>query len=398
MENNNIRKRKGLLLLPILIIPFLTLAFWAGGGGRNSTEKQDVSSGLNMQLPDAHLKNDKDEDKLSFYEKAERDSAKFRQEIKNDPFFQMDIPGDTGLFKPGNITLDAATKQSTYKDTNEQKVYQKLDELNRQLNSNPTVPQHAKPVQPETGSGNKEDVDRLEGLLKQTGKDSEGDPEMEQLNTMMEKILDIQHPDRVKERFNDNGKNNNDEFFKVIRVSKNPSVSLLDTSLDGANEPGSFYSIEKNIVKDQNAIEAEVQKDESLTTGAVIRLRLLNDISVGNKIIPKGNFVNGTVSIANERMLVEINSIRVGESIFPIKLKVYDLDGLEGIYIPGAISRDAAKESLGNATQLMQISSLDPSMAAQAAGAGLDAAKTLLSKKTRLVKATVKAGYKVLLK
>ena len=113
MESKNVRQRRALLILPLLVIPFLTLAFWALGGGKDSKQQQNSSSGLNMQLPDAHLKNDKDENKLSFYEMAERDSAKFRQEIKNDPLFQMDSPGDTGLFKRGNITLDAATKQTT---------------------------------------------------------------------------------------------------------------------------------------------------------------------------------------------------------------------------------------------------------------------------------------------
>lgn len=36
-------------------------------------------------------------------------------------------------------------------------------------------------------------------------------------------------------------------------------------------------------------------------------------------------------------------------------------------------------------------------MGAQAAGMGVEAAKTLLSKKVKLIKVAVKAGYKVLL-
>ena len=90
--------------------------------------------------------------------------------------------------------------------------------------------------------------------------------------------------------------------------------------------------------------------------------------------------------------------MRVNHSLFPVKLQVYDMDGLEGIYIPGAITRDVAKESLNNATQMMELSSLDPSVKAQATTAGIDAVKTLLSKKTKLVRVTVKAGYKILLK
>jgi len=48
--------------------------------------------------------------------------------------------------------------------------------------------------------------------------------------------------------------------------------------------------------------------------------------------------------------------------------------------------------------QSIGLTSLDPSWSAQAASAGVEAAKTLFSKKVRLIKVTVKAGYQVLLK
>ena len=80
-----------------------------------------------------------------------------------------------------------------------------------------------------------------------------------------------------------------------------------------------------------------------------------------------------------------------------MQLSVYDLDGMEGIYIPGAITRDVAKGSADRALQGI-INTLGPSLGAQAASAGIEAAKTLLTKKVKQVKVTVKAGYQVLLK
>lgn len=46
------------------------------------------------------------------------------------------------------------------------------------------------------------DVDRLEALMKMMveNKNAGEDPEMKQLNAMMENIIDIQHPERVKTR------------------------------------------------------------------------------------------------------------------------------------------------------------------------------------------------------
>ena len=73
------------------------------------------------------------------------------------------------------------------------------------------------------------------------------------------------------------------------------------------------------------------------------------------------------------------------------------MDGLPGIYIPGAISRDVAKQSADNSLQLLELSTMDPSLKAQAATASINTAKSLLSKKVKLVKVLVKAGYKVLI-
>jgi hypothetical protein len=97
-------------------------------------------------------------------------------------------------------------------------------------------------------------------------------------------------------------------------------------------------------------------------------------------------------------LIIQVTSIRSESSIFPVKLSVYDLDGIEGVHIPGAITRDVARQSADRSISSIEMTSIDPSFKAQAATAGVNAAKSLLSKKTKLVRVTVKAGYNVLLK
>src|SRR5260221_9632246 len=78
-----LRKRKMLIVLPLLVIPFLTMAFWAMGGGKgNYEQKQSSVSGLNLNLPDSKQKEDKLLDKLSFYGKADKDSIKLAEEMR----------------------------------------------------------------------------------------------------------------------------------------------------------------------------------------------------------------------------------------------------------------------------------------------------------------------------
>lgn len=401
-----LRKRKMLLVLPILVLPFVTLAFWAlGGGSAGSSPKPASSSGLILQLPDAHLKDDKSENKLSFYEEADQDSIKMGREINNDPFLKLNGAKDTFFhLKPetSNLTYDPLPKEN-YKDPNEAKVYQKLAQLNEQLNTG-NVKNNSGVIASNVDNStsvNKEDVNRLGQIIQQMNKKDSvaDDPELNNLNSMMEKILDIQHPERVKERLQEKSMENNRNIFPVSKEPVLTSVSLLDTTERKQNDSNGFFGLEvESNSAEQNAIEAVVHENQTLVSGSIIKLRLLSDISVDGNIIPKDNFVFGMVSLNGERLQVEVSSIRVDHSLFPVKLQVYDMDGLPGIYIPGAVTRDVAKESLNNATQMMEVSSMDPSVKAQATTAGIDAVKTLLSKKTKLVKVTVKAGYKVLLK
>src|SRR5690606_14150569 len=108
-------------------------------------------------------------------------------------------------------------------------------------------------------------------------------------------------------------------------------------------------------------------------------------------------FLYGVCALNGERLTISINSIHHANQILPVSLSVFDLDGLEGIYIPGAIARDVAKQSSNQAVQGLQLGSLNPSLEMQAASAGIETAQNLIAKKTRLIKVTVKAGYRVLL-
>jgi conjugative transposon TraM protein len=239
---------------------------------------------------------------------------------------------------------------------------------------------------PESNIRSNGSVDRLENIMQSMNQSNDGDTELQQLSSMMDKILDIQHPERIKEQLKEKITQQNRNVFTVTPKADD------DTTVNG------FYGLEsETVVKQSNTIEAVVNENQILVNGAIIKLRLVNDLYIKNFKITAGNFVNGIVSLDGERLEVEIHSIRSNNSIYPVKLEVYDMDGLPGIYIPGAIGRDVAKQSTDNSLQTMQIATLDPSLAAQATAAGIGTLKNLISKKVKLVKVMVKAGYKILL-
>jgi conjugative transposon TraM protein len=407
-----LRQRKMMLVLPVLVIPFVTMAFWALGGGQANANKNlaENKQGLNLQLPDAKLKDDKNADKLAFYNEADADSLKREEHLRNDPYYkdsisimQHSILPETGNLLPA-IPAYKGLNYSPYKQTteaNEQKIYQKINEINKQINQPETsaIAANSVPQIPDENEQFANEVDRLQGMMQQMNDNQQSDPEMEQLNGTLEKILDIQHPDRVKDKLKEKSLKNKEQVFIISKKTVKNNVSLLDTSKIKQQTENRFYGLEKETnSEEQNTIEAVVHQTQTLVNGAVVKMRLLNDIYLNGSLVPKGNFVFGTAQLNDERLEININSVRNNNSLFPVKLEVFDMDGLPGIYIPGAISRDVAKQSADNSLQLMELTSMDPSFKAQAAATGINAAKSLLSKKVKQVKVLVKAGYKVLLR
>ncbi|MBS1524724.1 MAG: conjugative transposon protein TraM [Bacteroidetes bacterium] len=406
------RQKKMLLVLPLIAIPFLAMFFWALGGGKNaSANPTNGAAGLNTRLPGAKLKNDSDETKLSLYQQAEKDSLQFREAASNDPYYHADtanktgagqspgiIPagGAAGAYQPFVSKKAAGTANSLAE--NEARVNLQLAQLKQQLNQ-PQPPVTPPPAERPAVSDAR--LQQLQAALQATNGNNAADPQLQQLSRMLDKIKDIQNPGLARERMKAESEKNRGEVFPVtVGKEANPLSTLQSDSGKTTSGANGFFSLSDQQQEDnsQNTIGAVVAATQTLVNGSTIKLRIVNDIYVDGRLIPQNTFVYGTAELSGERLGIKIKSIRYQKSLFPVSLSVYDMDGQDGIYIPGAITRDVAKESADESVQSLGVLNYDPSLGAQAANAGITAAKTLFSRKVRLVKVTVKAGYQVLLR
>jgi conjugative transposon TraM protein len=285
-------------------------------------------------------------------------------------------------------------------DENESKIMEKLVKLKSVIHQK-SEPREA---DPRFTYGSNQKTSFPEKLLSPKSSENIHDPRMDQITAMLDKVMAIQHPEIMQD--------------SMARLAKEHAPAAFQVNLNNPpNDPETFGSAQENnmdqiklnrfydlvedltIEKDiDNAIEAEIPETQTLVSGSTIKLRLLSDVRINGHLIGKNQFIYGSTSLSNERLKIQFSSIRYGNNILPVSLEAFDLDGLAGIYIPGSINRDVAKQSTDQAIGSIAINSLDPSIGTQAAGAGIQAAKTLLSRKVKLVKVTVKAGYKVLLK
>jgi conjugative transposon TraM protein len=410
-----LRQRQLLLALPIIILPFLTLFFWALGGGKPDPANAEVitQKGLDMSLPDAKLKDRSTLNKMGYYDQAMLDSVKLKEQIKSDPYYRQRADTDTlhhhlplvkNGIKPDSLSFfQKPLNPANDRKASEAQVYHKLAELQQTINQSATVP-----VKKQTPSGTDPDIEAMQKRFQIPQSQSADDPEMAQMDNLLEKVLDIQHPDRVNEKLKENSEKHLGQVFNVSPNTKGTPVTAFgggSSTSDFADttpyryQTNGFYSLgDVAVNENNNAIAAVIAETQTVVNGSVVKLRLVHDVMINGVLIPKDSFLSGMASLNGERLAIKINGIRFQNSLFPVALSVYDLDGLEGIEIPGAISRDVAKESAASSMQNLGMTSFAPSFGAQAAGAGIDAAKTLFTRKVKLIKVTVKAGYQVLLK
>ena len=132
--------------------------------------------------------------------------------------------------------------------------------------------------------------------------------------------------------------------------------------------------------------------------GGTVRLKLTDSIKLKGVLLPKGQLLFGACQVTNQRLLLNIQNIRIGKDILPADLTVFSLDGLPGIPAPEAELSGAAGDGANNALEGMQFLSMDESLGAQAAAGGINAAKGLFSKKVKKIKVKLKDNFAVLLR
>lgn len=409
------KKRKMLLVLPLITLPFITILFYILGGGRAeaATAENDAKKGFNFNLPQPKFKEDSGLDKMSYYEKAASDSTKLLEQIKNDPnYSNAEFSTDLGeefakedfekqIFPKGRTALNSAPLQQG----NEHKVYEKIKALQKIINQPVTINKDAQDMSEFENYGRSKEtateIKNLEQMFSSMGAGQEPDPELQQLGGMLENILDIQHPARVQERLKQSSDNKKGKIFSVdLRKEIDNTTSLEQkTVISNTSKENSFYTADENLEVDNqpNSIGAVIHETQTIVNGSVVKLRLSSDVMLQGTVIPKNTFLYGMASLKGERLEVKVNNIQYKNSIFPVELAVYDLDGIDGIYIPGTINRDVAKASADRSLQSLGLTGVTDSWGAQAADMGIEAAKSLMSKKIKLIKVVVKAGYQVLL-
>ena len=215
---------------------------------------------------------------------------------------------------------------------------------------------------------------------------------------------------------------NDKTIIQKVNVDENGQPAVPISSLSNpVRSRNSFFGLytEDQAKAQQRLLDAEVGTIKAMVygdqeingTSSRIKIRLLEPLFVRGIVIPRNTLIYGMGVFSGQRVNLVVNQIQYQDRLFPVKIQVFDMDGMAGLYIPNMQNLDIAKQVLSQTIQsgggggLSGGVSINNSPSAILANAGLQAAQQVsqgvkqgVARKALQQRAYLKNNYYVLLR
>lgn len=336
---NKIKFNQPKYVLPLIILPFLFFGYYLYGNfkGKEDLREQELTEtkGINTAIPDASLsKNSKN--KLEAFkealrtsrnnsaieiielEKVEKMNNQYQDSIKKAMHKDSIRKAYEGaMAKRNNATKLAEVSRQRLHDIASGKVQPKSKVSNSSIN----------PVGNSRYSSSKS---KPKVMNKQ-------EKEMEAFKKQMLFIDSIANPQKYKRK-------------KAIEYAKNGKTSTKENiSVSHELTKQNYVTVNYfNTIKANNEetfITALLDEGIKVWEGSRVRIRLLEEVFVDGHLLKKGKYLYGIVKgFKQQRVEIVITTIIINDEILPVKISLYDNDGIQGIYVPDSSFRDFTKE------------------------------------------------------
>ncbi|NHA03258.1 conjugative transposon protein TraM [Mucilaginibacter sp. HC2] len=322
-------------MLPVILLPFLCLFFYAWQSGFSkpkATVKENIGLNGTVGAVSADVRKKQLADKLDAYRNTYKEADGLTavnvipKENSSDPAYNNDY-SDQQKRKLDSIQQAMKLKFSSGNNSNagqatetgiahDRQVAKAVEEMSRrqvnQAHHEQSAPKEKDPM----------DVFRQQMAI------------MDSIN----KQNDPTYKDELKKK---------EAADKAAKV-KESQVKLTVKKADAVS--GDFNTVMPE--KEPAFISAVIDENVTGYAGSRLRIKLLEDIKAGNNLIKKGTFLYALINgFSEQRVTLSITSILYDGKILPVKLDVYDMDGLPGLYVPSSAFRDFTKDLGSNSVQ-----------------------------------------------
>jgi len=313
----NINFKQPRYVLPLILLPFLCLFFFiyhSGFAAKKPETKQNAGINNKVGAVSSDVQKQQLEDKLAAYQNTYKE-------------------GD-GLTAVSALPSEKSS-DPTFNNTYSDKEKLMLDSINRQMKLKYSS-------HDEGGQSDKAMTVALQGLVnRHAPQRTQGGPvTKDPMETFKQQMAYLDSVNKANDPAVKAERQKADALAKAESLRK----SAPNLAVRKATETASGFN---TVFPEKQDGFIKVVIDENLTgyAGSRIRLRLLDDITAGNSLIPKGTYLYALISgFSGQRVTLEVRSILYDGKLLPVKLNIYDLDGLEGLYVPESAFRDFTKD------------------------------------------------------
>lgn len=311
MNLKQINFRQPKYLLPLVVaVPAVCLIYFVSNIFGSDDEEVVATDHINMNLPDAKI--DSDYDKLRSMENRYSKDENLLSAVdgfEDDEQGKESIDDEYSEDEIQKIIAEAEQKQLEQQRLNE--LQRNMSESTNRLNRRDRYDDSDYDVDRKLDEIQQRSRDRMSKLI------SEPDPDEEE--RARANMLAREEEERRK-------KDAPNEVIKASTLEHSSFNTVKSYSADASDSP---------------LIKAMIDKTTKSTDGTRLRFKLLDDVIIDDIRLLKGAYLYGTVTgFGTQRVMANITSVLVGDRFLKVDLSVYDVDGMEGFYVPSSDFRE----------------------------------------------------------
>ena len=396
-EKINFRQPKymlpAILYIPILFLGFFVIRLFGTEKAEVDKSNLETTEFFNDKLPDANIKGDGIGDK---YTNMLNDFGKIKDEsaVENIERGGEDIKEEyTSQYSDAELAaMDQGSRQA-------QESMERLRQLQDQMRQQQAQDDNLS--NDRTGGNTSEEDETLESLRRaldearqQSQRQASGTVSSTDNRVSNETDTDLRSNDDVKGQVTVNEK-------AVTEIAEEAEAEEV---VKTQKETSDYFNTITTNEPEHKLIKAIVDEDVKAVDGSRVRLRLLDDIDIGERTIAKGTYLYCIMSgFSQQRVKGTVKSVLVNDELVKINLSIYDTDGMEGLYVPRSSFRETSQDVASGA--MSQSMSLNDGSSTSSMGRwGMQALQNAyqktanaISKNIRKNKVNIKYGTQVYL-
>lgn len=351
MVTDKINFKQPKYMLPAILYPLLLIAGYLIFDifDTETAEKPNAlqtTEFLNPELPQAQIKNDgigsKYESMVKSYGKIQDYSAVENIDRNGEDENKEDY--DSKYSKDDLALLDMEAAQRTEELERLQRTQEMQEKLRQSAAKGKILMTDSTCIQP---------LSEAERLARSKQREQEALAELQK--ALAEARLSGQKSVGELAENTDNTGNRQAAVVGKIEVNGNEVNSIDENTTSSmvvklVKKPSDYFHTLAENEPEPKLIKAIIDEDIKAVDGSRIRLRLLDDVEIGELVVPKGAYLYATMNgFGSQRVKGNVKSLMVADELVKVSLSIYDTDGLEGLYVPSSTFRETSKDVASSA-------------------------------------------------